>query len=85
MKYRVHIYAVVRVPVEVEAESQQEAIKMAEESVDFHSLLSHGEYEYAEDVDGFLVDELDEDGDHTNSTWYDENGEINRTMHPLSL
>lgn len=81
MKFKVHIYAIVRVPVEVEAENAQEAIKVAEQSCDMHALFNHPEYEYAEDTDGYLVDEIGDD-DYLNTTWYDKHGEIDRTMHP---
>ena len=80
-KYHVHIYPVVRVLVrDVEAESQEEACKKAEAMVDLdhcfynvHSLRPGGQVlagEYADAVDGFLVDE-DGDAEHAKSTFYD--------------
>lgn len=63
-EYDVHLYPVVRVKVAgVEAESPEEAARKAEESLDLHALLSHGVVEYADDLDGFLVDLLDEEGE----------------------
>ena len=77
-KYTVHLYPIVRVTVrDVEAASQVEAIKKAEEMVDLHKLFAnlagHNVYsiEYADDLDGFLVDE-DGDPDHERSTYYDK-------------
>lgn len=58
-KYTVHIYAVVRVPVEVEADSPEEAIKKSDD-FDLHSGFMGGEY--SESVTGYVVDELDEQG-----------------------
>lgn len=82
MKYRVHIFAVVRVPVDVEAESQEQAILKAESTVDLYRMFEdpdrrgHSEEpgEYAEEIDEYLVDELDENGEFTDadkSIWYD--------------
>jgi hypothetical protein len=76
-KYHVHLYPIVHVLVRnVEADSQVEAIKKAEELVDLHKLFAGmtGLWEvpmhYADDIDGFLVDE-DGDTEHQNSAWYD--------------
>ena len=77
-KYHVHVYPIVRVLVrDVEAESQEEACKKAESMVDLNQLFTniagHNVYsvEYADDIDGFLVDE-DGDTEHNLSTWYDK-------------
>jgi hypothetical protein len=59
MKYTVHIYAVVRVPVDVEADSPEEAIKKTDD-FDLHSGFMQGEY--SENVTGYMVDEIDEQG-----------------------
>ena len=60
MKYDAHIYATVRVKVcGVEANSQKEAIKKAENQTDLYETLGesgHGT-DYAEEITGFLVDE----------------------------
>jgi len=73
-RYDVHIYPVVRVKVSgVEAESQVEAIRKAEEMTDFHRLFDReaNGIEYAEDIDCFLADE-DGDEEYLNSRWYDK-------------
>ena len=69
-KYNVHIYTVVRVKVEdVEGENAIDAIKNAHENVDpylysmFDNISGHFETESAEEVSGYLVDELDENGE----------------------
>ena len=68
MKTNVHIYAVVRVKIsDVEAETPKKAARKAEELVNLHDILDgrNGEYdiEWAEEVTGFTVDPLDEDGE----------------------
>ena len=70
MKYRVHCYVEVRVPVWVEAESHAEACKKAFLDTDFHQLLNQGDIEFAEDYHGFLVDE-EGDEEYNNSRFYD--------------
>ena len=78
-KYHVHLYPIVRVLVrDVEAESQVEAIKKAESRVDLTRLFRHralppasvASVEYADGIDGFLVDE-DGDTKYEKSTFYD--------------
>jgi len=73
MKYRIHIYAVVRVPVEAEADSQLEAIKKADQ-VDLHEIIDHNirctEVEFTEEITGFLVDEIG-DEKYEKSKYYD--------------
>ncbi len=76
MKYRVHVYAVVRVPIEVEAESQAEAIAKADE-VNLHAEVRSAEAEYAEQVTGYLVDEIGDEG-YTNTRSYDAHGQLER-------
>lgn len=61
MKFRVHIYAVVRVPVEIEAGSAREAALKAEKETDLFKSVKGAEY--AEQITGFHVDELDENGE----------------------
>ena len=58
MKYRVHCYAVVRVPLWVEADSHKAAMEKASET-NFEELLNHkeDEIEYAEEISHYLVDE----------------------------
>jgi hypothetical protein len=76
-KYHVHLYPVVCVTVrDVDADSQVEAIKKAEELVDLDKLFAGlgGPYvasmQYADKIDGFLVDE-EGDTEYQKSTWYD--------------
>lgn len=72
MKYTVHLYPIVRIEVkDVEAESQVEAMKKADAQTDYHAVLDRPDQEYAEDVDGFHVDEED-DPLYERSTWYDK-------------
>lgn len=66
MKFRVHIYAIVRVPVNVEADDHIAAAKKAEETTDLHTAFRQGEY--AEAIDEFYVDELDDKGELVTST-----------------
>ncbi|QMI49882.1 hypothetical protein [Burkholderia sp. MBR-1] len=66
--YRVHLYAVVRVPIDVpSAASQLDAISKAERSVNLHADFNRGEY--AEEIVGVLVDEQG-DEDYLNSRNY---------------
>ena len=89
MEYNVHIFAVVKVPVDgIQADSQQEACKIAAQNVDLNELLSRrfgesfsnkpykriGEIEWAEEIKEFLVDEVGDDN-FERSTWY-ESSEI---------
>ena len=57
MKYRVHVYAIFRCPVDVEANSVEEAAQKAD------GLFDPDKGEYAEDIDSYLVDLLDENGE----------------------
>lgn len=77
MKYNVHLYPIMRVTFQgVEADSQEEAIKKAEEEFDGYALASHhGGVAYAEDMDGFCVDEVG-DTEYTNSKWYDKDSRL---------
>lgn len=83
-QYFVHIYHVVRTKISIEAESQIEAMKLADgflpriESsnvnldVERHGVIHHTES--AEEVVGYLVDEVGDDEYH-NSVSYDLNYE----------
>lgn len=79
MNYNVHIFAIVRVRrTEIEADSQEEAIKKAEETTDLNKIFPYHEHdgiatEYADDIDCFHVDE-ENDPEFKNSTWYDKHG-----------
>lgn len=84
-KYTVHIYPIVRVTVpDVEAEDPVAAIKKAEAMVDMshffgqvHTSASRPgtpvllPLEYADDVDGYLVDE-NQGAESGSSTWYNK-------------
>lgn len=80
-KYDVHIFATIRVKIpDVEAESQEEAIKKAEESVDFENLLLNvggHETESADEMGYYLVDEVG-DKEHDNTHWHSGQFSINR-------
>lgn len=70
MKYKVHLFPVVRVTVEVEADSQQEAIEKAEYGEDFHLRFDRSaDQEWAEEVAYYEVDEVG-DEEYSNSHWY---------------
>ena len=57
MKYPVHIYAVCRRDISVEADSQEEAVTKANE-MDMTALFNHNpDVEYADEVQDFLVDQ----------------------------
>jgi hypothetical protein len=63
-KYDVHIYAIARLKVaDIQADSPEDAARKAEHSVDLHLAIARGEAEYAEAIEEFLVDRLDEWGD----------------------
>ena len=53
----------------------QEAIRKAEARYDVYALFQHNDREpnteYAEDIGGFLVDEVGDEG-HDRSRWYDK-------------
>jgi hypothetical protein len=68
-KFRVHIYAVVRVPVEVSASSPEEAVKKADSLVDLYEFMDY-DAEFAEEVVDYLVDEISEDGELLESKYY---------------
>ena len=69
-KYHVHVYPIFKVLVpDIEADSQAEACEKADLAVNFASFDQPG-FEYADDIDGFLVDE-DGDTEHQRSTFYD--------------
>lgn len=74
MKYKVHLFAVVRVPVEIEADSQEEAIDKSEKSIDLHTLFDHTigeaqEREWTDEIAYYLVDE-DGDEEHQKTKWW---------------
>ena len=83
-KYDVHIFTQVQVKVcSVDAGDQLEAIREAEQQVDFHGLFLNSnpgfgasETEWAEQTDEYLVDESG-DEEYLRSRWYKwEGGKI---------
>ena len=60
MKYRVHQYVTVRVPVDIEANSIKEAVKKADRQFDPRDVISG---EYAEEGLGYQVDPILDDGE----------------------
>ena len=71
MKYTVWAFPIVRVSIEVEAASQEEAMRKVHEETDFHALLNRHGVNWAESIDGFHVDE-ENDPEHERSRWYDK-------------
>jgi hypothetical protein len=84
MKYDVHVYAVVRIKIPIEANDQKDAIKKVMEQTEFNKMFDRcesPEVEYADDVIDFLVDEppnAEGDVDYSKSkNWhYDGDGEL---------
>jgi hypothetical protein len=88
-KYFVHRYDVIRIKVAVEANSQAEAIVVADEFLDRESPIGEATdnpnydgnplnwvyYQHAEETTGYLVDEFGDRGEHQRSAWYNEAGE----------
>ena len=73
-RFDVHVYAIARLKVAgVEAISPHDAVGKAEQMVDLHQAIANGEAEYADDIEGFLVDVLDENGQwiEGQSVYYD--------------
>jgi hypothetical protein len=68
MRFRVHLYVLVRVEHELEAETPEEAALQAfAADLDLHSRFRGPDQEYAEDIDDIclvdpLTDEVDADG-----------------------
>jgi hypothetical protein len=60
-RFDVHIYAIARVKVaSVNADSPIDAIRTAEAAVDLHQAIASGDAAYADEIEGFLVDRLDD-------------------------
>ena len=85
-KFDVNVYAVVRIKVAgIEAATHEEALKLAEEPLDYDGLFNQNNHpdphiehiESACEINGFLVDGLDEEGDlnEANTFWFDMHGE----------
>lgn len=74
MKYDVHIYAIVLVKVRnLESVSHATAIEKAMAETDLNELFSTPNTEFADDIDGFLVDEVG-DEDFRSSKQYEKDG-----------
>lgn len=61
-RYVVHAYPIARISMEVEAASPEEAARKADEAFDYQAEVEGGSAYWAEDVEGFYVDEMDEQG-----------------------
>lgn len=62
--YVVHVYAITRLTLAAsEAPSPEAAARQAEQGLDLHQLAAAGRLEYADQIEGFLVDVLDECGE----------------------
>lgn len=66
-RFKVHIFAEVRVPVEVEADTAIEAARKADAITNLYEIVKTGRCEYAENVTNFVVDEFNSDGEMVNS------------------
>lgn len=80
MRYRVHVYMTVRVPFDdIEAESQQAAIKIVQERAATECMtlrdMADLEAEPADEITGFLVDEEGDD-EYERSGSYDGEGQL---------
>lgn len=74
-KYRVHGYAVVRVPLEVEGKDHIHAMQQYDDDYcRFHEGFRHKDAEWAEEFNGYLVDE-DGDEEYEKSEFYGSDGE----------
>lgn len=65
MKFKVHLYALARVAVEVETDSTnpQEIVAAAEGMIDLNDAIRAGDAEYADDMAACLIDPLDDAGE----------------------
>ena len=89
--YVVHVYAEVRIPINLVADDEIEAIKKAEDGwfekgIEYKDIM-YKDIEYTGDINGYIVDELNED-ENINSKSYDsEYNEIKPfvTEHPKTL
>jgi hypothetical protein len=60
-RFDVHIYVIARLKVAgIEAKSPHDAARKAARMVNLHQAIAAGDAEYAEEIEGFLVDPLDE-------------------------
>lgn len=78
MKFRVHVYAVVRVPFDVEAENFNDAAdKVLNNPATYEQL--NGLPNYADETQNLVtVDKLDENGKFVSDTtlWFDDRGRV---------
>lgn len=78
-KYDVHIYAIARLKVAgVEADSPPDAARKAEQTVDLHYAIASGDAEYADEIESFLMDLLDNAGHRVegHSVYFDPKEEV---------
>lgn len=77
-RYVVHVYAITRLTLAAsEAPSPEAAARQAEQGLDLHQLAAAGRLEYADQIEGFLVDMLDDRGERIDgrSVFLDPNGD----------
>lgn len=67
--HNVQVYFVVRAAVAVEATDHQDALKKAAESFDARTVIASGAFDDAEEIAGYLVDEVG-DADYSRSRDY---------------
>ena len=93
MKYTVHIYATVRVPIEIEADSQLEGLPKAEAEVFADGPFGptnriKAKREYADEITGFHVDEQNDPTGFCRSKSYgreyEELGQANHLPHTFA-
>lgn len=76
MRYRVHCYVTVRVPIDVDADTHEAAMKAATDLLP-NDMRDWQDAEYAEEITGFLVDE-DGDFEYAKTRAYDRDGKPER-------
>jgi|HubBroStandDraft_2_1064218.scaffolds.fasta_scaffold668858_3 hypothetical protein len=83
MKYTVHVFAVARVPLEIEAASQEEAVSKAREDFSLQDYLAgsavNGVVYDSEEITEFFVDE-EGDEEHENSKTYNADGKLRNSI-----
>lgn len=75
MKYTVHLYYAVRIPMDIEADSQEEAFAKAQEECDVKRSLAYGAYEDEETPAlGATIDEEGDDEEYENTRYHQGEG-----------
>jgi hypothetical protein len=78
--YDVHVYPVIRITVRVSAASPEEAAKLAEEKAGNYADWLQNGAEPAEELTGFLVDLMDDEGEVAASMWMGADGKVDASM-----